>query len=82
MKTYFQTALLTLVFYSTSAFAASGAEGGGSGWAIKLFFAFLAAIIVLQLIPALVLFGSMVAAVFRRAPKEAELVETEQTNRS
>ena len=83
MKNRIQIAILTLILYSTSAFAAGGTEeGGGISLMVKLFFAFLAAVFVFQLIPALVLFGSMVVAIFKREPKKAETVENEQISES
>jgi hypothetical protein len=44
-----------------------------------IFLGLLAAIILLQLVPALILFSSMVVAVFKRAGKKAAATENEQT---
>jgi len=74
-------ALLTLAFYSTSAFAASGSQPAGISWMAKIFFAFIAAIIVFQLIPAVVLLGSMLVSIFSRA-RESDLAENGKTEES
>lgn len=74
-------ALLTMVFYSTSALAASGSEPTGISWMAKIFFAFIAAIIVFQLIPAVVLLGSMLVSLFSRA-RERDLAENGKTEES
>ncbi len=82
MKNRIWIAVLTMAFFATSAFAADGAESSGPNWLLRLFFAFLAAVIVFQLIPALVLFGSMLAAIFKRKPEKANMLESEQTKGS
>lgn len=81
MKNSIYIALLTLVFYSTSAFAASGSPPAGISWMAKIFFAFIAAIIVFQLIPAVVLLGSMLVSLFSRA-RESDLAENGKTEES
>jgi len=81
MRNSIVVALLTMVFYSTSAFAASGSQPAGISWMAKIFFAFIAAIIVFQLIPAVVLLGSMLVSLFSRA-REKDLAENGETEES
>ena len=81
MRNSIGVALLTMVFYSTSAFAASGSQPAGISWMAKIFFAFIAAIIVFQLIPAVVLLGSMLVSLFSRA-REKDLAENGETEES
>ena len=76
MRNKISVALLTVAFYSTSAFAASGSQPAGISWMAKIFFAFIAAIIVFQLIPAVILLGSMLVSLFSRA-KDTDLAEEE-----
>jgi len=55
-----------LVF--SNAYAASG-EGAGSGLLGKIFLAFVALVVVAQLMPALVLFGSIIRGIFSKTPQ-------------
>ena len=82
MKSPARTALLTVLFCSSPALAAGGAEGEGMSLMVKIFIGFVAAIVVLQLLPSLVLFSSMIAAFFKRAPQEGELVENGEMGES
>ena len=72
--------LVPLLFVATLASAepASGSGSGGMSPLTMLFLGVLAAIILLQLIPALILFGSMVTAVFKRSVKKAEATSREE----
>ena len=70
MKTIVKHLFVTLSA-SSPAFAAAGAEPGGNGLMVILFLGFGALIIVFQLIPALMLFVSMVKGLFRKPTKAA-----------
>ena len=68
------TVVAPLLFIATlaSADTASGAASGGMSPLTMIFLGLLAAIILLQLIPALVLFSSLVVAVFKRSTRKSE----------
>ena len=74
------TAVTPLLFIATiaSADTAGGAASGGMSPLTLIFLGLLAAIILLQLIPALVLFSSLVVAVFKRSTKKSEAAGTEK----
>ena len=67
MKNTFRIATLMTVLYANSAFAATGAEGSGFSLIGWIFLGFLAVIITLQFVPALIMFGSMMVGVFGKA---------------
>lgn len=69
-------AICPLLFTATlaSADTASGSTSGGMSPMTLLFLVFLGAIVLLQLIPALVLFGSLIVSVFKRSSRKAEVV--------
>jgi hypothetical protein len=81
LKRGLTSALIPLLFGATLAFAKPvGATGsGGLSPLTMIFLGFLAAIILLQLVPALILFSSMVVAVFKRSTKKTAATESEQT---
>lgn len=64
--------LTPLLFIATvvNADAAGGSGSGGMSLLMMIFLGILAAIILLQLVPALVLFSSLVVAVFKRSTKK------------
>lgn len=66
-------AVCPLLLVSAVAYADSGgaSASGGMSPMLLLFLAFLGAIILLQLLPALVLFSSLLVAVFKRGSKSA-----------
>jgi hypothetical protein len=72
--------LIPILFTATlaSADAAGGAGSGGMSPLVMIFLGLLAAIILLQLVPALVLFGSLVVAVFKRSSKKTAVSSNEQ----
>lgn len=72
MKRTILNALLMLTGFSGYAWAAE--NSAGSGMLTKLFLVFLATIIVFQLVPGLVLFGSMVKGLFSKGPEPGSLV--------
>ena len=68
-----------LLFTATLASADAGAAGGGGMSPLTMIFlGILAAIIILQLIPALVLFSSLIVAVFKRSSRKATAAGSEQ----
>lgn len=70
MKTMTRS-IIVLLMSAAPALAAGAAEGEkGSGFLLILFLVFGALIIVFQLIPGLVLFVSMIRALFSGAPKD------------
>ena len=75
------TLLVPLLFVATlaSADTAGGAGNGGMSPLVMIFLGLLAAIILLQLIPAMVLFGSLIVAVFKRSTKKAAATSGEET---
>ena len=75
MKNTLRIVALMTVLYANSAFAATGAETAGfslMGW---IFLGFLAVIITLQFVPALILLGSMMAGVFGKAKDHKAITE-------
>lgn len=69
MKTALRTLIATLAATGT-ALAASGAESEGNGFLVTIFLAFGALVIVFQLIPGILLFGSMIKGLFTRPAGE------------
>ncbi len=67
MKNTLRIVTLMTIMYANSAFAATGAEGTEFGLAGWIFLGFLALIVTLQFVPALIMFGSMMAGVFGKA---------------
>lgn len=67
-------AVLTPILFTATLASADAAGGAGSGSMsplVMIFLGLLAAIVLLQLVPALVLFSSMIVAVFKRSTKKA-----------
>jgi hypothetical protein len=67
MKNTLRIVTLMTVLYANSAFAATGTETGGFSLIGWIFLGFLALIVTLQFVPALIMFGSMMAGVFGKA---------------
>ncbi|MCK5539948.1 MAG: hypothetical protein KAI69_03390 [Deltaproteobacteria bacterium] len=67
MKNTFCIATLIAIMQANSAFAATGAEGSGFSLIGWIFLGFLAVIITLQFVPALIMFGSMMMGIFGKA---------------
>ena len=74
MKNTFRIVTLMTVLYANSAFAATGAEGSGFSLIGWIFLGFLALIVTLQFVPALIMFGSMMVGIFGKA-KDHERVK-------
>lgn len=70
MKTTLKIACLAAILGAGNLYAATTAGKGGeigvAGW---LFIGFMALIVVMQLIPAVMMFGSMMSAIFTRTKK-------------
>ena len=76
MRTLMRIVIVTLPFV-TPALAANGSEVKGSTFLLFLFLGFAELIIVFQFIPGLVLFATMLKALFTREPKKAtEILST------
>ncbi len=69
MKKQIITLTLALSAATGNAFAGFGTSVAGDGLVGKLFLAFLAAIVVFQLLPGLTLFAAMLKGMFRGAHK-------------
>ena len=69
MKNMFRIAALVTILNANTVFAASNAGVGGEGLGLIgwIFIGFIAVIITFQLIPSLVVFGSMLVAIFGKA---------------
>ncbi|HEY6839317.1 MAG TPA: hypothetical protein VI389_11280 [Geobacteraceae bacterium] len=80
MGTTVKTILVTLIWIA-SAVAAEGKETEGSGLLLSLFIGFGALIIVFQLVPSLILFGSMLKGLFTRTAKETALSTSEENDK-
>jgi len=73
------TALVTMLNANT-VFAATGAEAAGislSGW---IFIGFMAVIIIFQTVPCLMMFGSMMAALFGKTGSHERVTENVNLN--
>lgn len=61
---------VAMMFFVAGYACAAGGESGGSELMTQIFFAFLALIVVGQVVPGLVLFGSMIRGLFSRTARE------------
>lgn len=66
MKTLIRFTVTAAAIMPGMAWAAEGTKEGGISWLAILFIAFFAGIVLFQLVPAIVLFGSMVVALFTK----------------
>jgi hypothetical protein len=80
MKRSFINSTAILMTGAANAFAGSGTSEQG-GWLWTLFIGFGALIIVFQLIPATVLFGSMLKGLFSATAKKAAMAAADSTER-
>jgi len=69
MKRAIRNSLILLSGLSSISYAASEVQVGGDSFLLTLFVGFFALIIVLQLIPALMLFAGLLKGLFVRNPK-------------
>ncbi len=75
MKNILRIATLMTFLYANSAFAASGAEASEFGLVGWIFIGFLALIVTLQFVPALIMLGSMMVGFFGKAKSREGIVE-------
>jgi len=80
MKNTFRIVALVAILHATSVFAASGTVGGGIGLIGWIFIGFGALIIAFQFIPAVMMFGSMMAAIFGKAKNREGVTENGKAN--
>ncbi len=80
LKGRVMSVLTPLLFTATLAYADTGGGAGFGGMSLltMIFLGLLAAIILLQLVPALILFSSMIVAVFKRSSKKTAVSNNEQ----
>jgi hypothetical protein len=76
MKKLSGKVLLALAAGTTSAYAATGAEASVPGFFTIAFLSFLAAIIVIQFIPGLILFFGLLRGIFSANDKKVSAVAT------
>ena len=83
MKTKLIPACVSMIVLlgTGSAYAATGSRSGGLGLGAIIFLGFLAAIVLLQLLPGLVLFGSLIAALFSKAAKKRSVAAAEEVGK-
>lgn len=78
MKSILSSSAGIILMIAGSAFAGTGASSEENGWLWMLFLGFGALIIVFQLVPSMILFGSMLRGLFSSAAKESST--TSETN--
>lgn len=82
MKNTFRIITLFAILHASSAFAASGVGSEGISLIGWIFIGFLAVIFTLQLIPSLLMFGSMMMAIFGKASHRESVIENGKSNNS
>jgi len=77
MKNTFRTITLMTFLFASTAFASSGTGigGGGIGFIGWIFIGFMAVIITFQLIPSLIVFGSLLVSIFGKAENHERVAE-------
>ena len=73
MKNTLRIVTLMTVLYANTAFAATGTEAAGFSLIGWIFLGFLAVIVTLQFVPALIMFGSMLVGIFGKARDQKEV---------
>ncbi|PLX99408.1 MAG: hypothetical protein C0622_10640 [Desulfuromonas sp.] len=73
MKKSLRNALIALVTFSSSAFAAGSSAAGEGSLLLALFIGFFALIIVFQLVPAVIMLVGLFKGIFGRDEKKVEL---------
>lgn len=71
-----------LFMITGSAFAGTGAQGDDNGWLWMVFLGFGALILLFQFVPSLILFGSMLKALFSSTTKESIAVTENKGTRN
>ena len=74
MKSILSNSAGILLLVAGSAFADTGASADENGWLWMLFLGFGALIVVFQLVPSMILFGSMLKGLFGAPVKESSAV--------
>jgi hypothetical protein len=83
MKSIITNCAGILIMIAGSAFADTGASATENGWLWMLFLGFAALIVVFQLVPSMILFGSMLKGLFGEPVKRSSPVaETNGTRNS
>ncbi|MBN2809760.1 MAG: hypothetical protein JXR80_09740 [Deltaproteobacteria bacterium] len=82
MKTMLRIVTVFAALQATSVFAASGAGGGGIGLIGWIFIGFMAVIVAFQFVPAVIMFGSMMAAVFGKAKNRESAAHSAKADNS
>jgi hypothetical protein len=82
MKNTLRIITLMTILHAGSAFAASGAEGSGISLVGWIFIGFMGVVIAFQFIPAVVMFGSMMRAVFGKVRNQKRVAENGKSNNS
>ncbi len=80
MKNTFRIVTLIAILHANSVFAASGVEGGGIGFIGWIFIGFLALTIACQFIPAVFMFGSMMAGIFGKTRNYEKVTNNGKSN--
>ncbi|MCD6534273.1 MAG: hypothetical protein J7L25_09395 [Deltaproteobacteria bacterium] len=73
MKNTLRIVTLMTVMYANSAFAATGTEAAGFSLIGWIFLGFLAVIVTLQFVPAVIMYSSMLAGIFGKARDHQEV---------
>ncbi len=82
MKNTLRIITMLAAFKASTAFAATGAGGGGISLAGWIFIGFLGVVITFQFIPCLIMFGSMMASIFGKTRSNKKVAENGKTNHS
>ncbi|MCK5914956.1 MAG: hypothetical protein KAG92_02360 [Deltaproteobacteria bacterium] len=75
MKNTLRIVTLMTVLYASPVFAATGAQGSELGLVGWIFLGFLALIVTMQLIPAVMMVGSMLVGIFGKAKDRKEVTD-------
>ncbi len=80
METAFRIFTRVTILQASSAFAESGTGGAGVGLIGWLFIGFVALIVAFQFIPATMMFGSMMAAIFGKTKSREVITGNAKSN--
>jgi len=80
MKNTLRIIALMTILHAGSVFAATGAGGDGISFIGWIFIGFMVVVIAFQFIPAVVMFGSMMMAVFGKVRSQKRVTENGKTN--
>jgi len=82
MKNIVRTVIPSLLGSAGTAFAAENAQSGGMSWVLIFFLAFFGLIVVMQVVPGLILFFSMLKGLFSGSSKETAAAVGTENDRS